>query len=420
MDTNKKIVVAHPDKQHSFKTAVAVSEMCALDKYITTVYDKPGSLTHFIAKFTKGDFKKKLQAHRTAEIPDNKVKQFSELLSLLLLILVRIDKNRRFYSKVKAFRDKAFNKKVAKYCKKNEIDAIISYDVVSAQLYDALGDYKIIKVLDMSAPHFDYMCKIFENEVEKHSDSSLNTLLVSPMFRYWREQSKKEIVCADAFLVASDFTKKSLIESGADGDKIFKCVYGLNHTFFNTDDRKENQSNLLRCVYVGSVTEQKGCRYLFEAIKQIKSNNDLQVEFTVVGGYDPSNPLIKSVESYCNFVGYVLPNELKSILLQSDVFIFPSLADGFGFSVLEAMACGVVPICSKNAGVSDLIEDGLSGFVIDATDSDNICSKIVDLVSDNTFILDLRSKAQRKAQNCTWENYNLQMNGIINNFFEKG
>ena len=415
MDTNKKIIVAHPDKQHSFKTAVAVSEMGALDKYITTVYDKPGSLTHFIAKFTKGDFKKKLQAHKTAEIPDNKVKQFSELLSLLLLILVRTDKNRRFYSKVKACRDKACNKKVAKYCKKNEIDAVISYDVVSAQLYDALGNYKIIKILDMSAPHFDYMCKIFENEVEKHSDSSLNTLLVSPMFLYWREQSKKEIVCADAFLVASDFTKKSLIESGADGDKIFKCVYGLNHTFFNTDDRKENQSNLLRCVYVGSVTEQKGCRYLFEAIKQIKSNNDLQVEFTVVGGYAPSNPLIKSVESYCNFVGYVLPNELKNILLQSDVFIFPSLADGFGFSVLEAMACGVVPICSKNAGVSDLIEDDKNGFLVDPADTGTIYKKL-EFLHNNKAQLNLMKNAELlSVLSCTWEHYNDELRRSLSN-----
>lgn len=132
----------------------------------------------------------------------------------------------------------------------------------------------------------------------------------------------------------------------------------------------------------------------------------MQVEFTVVGGYDPSNPLIKSVESYCNFVGYVLPNELKNILLQSDVFIFPSLADGFGFSVLEAMACGVVPICSKNAGVSDLIEDGKNGFLIDAADIGAICENL-EFLNKNKVQLDLmKSEDVRSVLSCTWEQYN--------------
>lgn len=416
MGKSKKIVVAHPDKQHSFKTAVALLEVGVLQKYITTVYDKPGSLTHFFAKIATGTFKKKLQAHKSAEITDKDVKQFSELLSLFLLLLARVDKNRRMYCKVKTYRDKVFNKKVAKYCKKNRIEAIISYDVVSAQLYESLGSYNITKILDMSAPHFEYMCKIFENEVKKHCDSSLEPLLISPMFRYWREQSKKEIICADAFLVASEFTKKSLVESGVNEDQIFKCVYGLDHDFFNADNRKENTSDLLRCVYVGSVTEQKGCRYLFEAIQRIKSTNNSQFEFTIVGGYDSSNPLIRSVKDSCNFVGHVLPDELKGILLRSDVFIFPSLADGFGFSVLEAMACGVVPICSKNAGASDLIEDGKNGFLIDASNTNAICKVLELLNKDKTKLILMKNEVALSSFFCTWKHYNNELEQNLSKF----
>ncbi len=405
MEKLKKVVLVHPDKQHSFKTAAALLDMGVLDKYITTVYDKPGSLTHLITKLTKGTFKKKLQAHRSEDIPDAEVKLYTQFLSLLLLILVRLDKSKRFYSKVKVFRDTRFNKKVAKYCKKHGITTVVSFDVVSAQLYDALGDYKITKVLDMSAPHFDYMCKIFEGEVAKYPDSSVKGLLDSPMFHYWRSQSKKEIAVADAFLVASDFTKKSLVDSGADASKIHKCVYGLNHGLFNADDRTENTTDTLRCVYVGSITEQKGCRYLFETARRIKADGKYPIEFTVVGGYDPSNPLIECAKDYCRFTGYVLPDRLKQILLESDVFIFPSLADGFGFSVLEAMACGVVPISSRNAGVSDLVEDGKSGFVIDPMDVDAMQALLAKLYDNRALLSQMSRAASESTKNIIWDNY---------------
>ena len=54
MENKKKVILVHPDKQHSFQTAAVLLDMGVLDKYITTVYDKPGSLTHFVTKVTKG------------------------------------------------------------------------------------------------------------------------------------------------------------------------------------------------------------------------------------------------------------------------------------------------------------------------------------------------------------------------------
>lgn len=413
-----KIALVHPDKQHSFKTAKALIDMGYLEQYITTVYDKPGSLTHYLTKLLTGNFKKKLQSHRSSDIPDSNVKQYTEFLSLLLLILVRIDKSKKFYSKMKIYRDKVFNKKVARYCKRNNIDAVISFDVVSAQLYKALEDCQIVKILDMSAPHFSYMCTLFEKEVEKHPSSCLKSVLKAPLFSYWKQQSEYEIKNADGFLIASDFTKNSLTLSGADESKIFKCVYGLNHDFFNAVDRTKSASDHLKCVYVGNVTEQKGSRYLFEAIKKIKDENP-ETEFTIVGAYNPLDPLIEDIKTSCVFTGHILPAELKKILLESDIMVFPSLADGFGFAVAEAMACGVVPICSRNAGVSDLIEDGKNGFIISAADSNSICEKINHLDSNRELLSEMSKSASEAAKQAIWDNYRQNIESAINTILKK-
>lgn len=412
MNDNISVVLAHPDKQHSFKTAKALIDAGALKYYITTVYDKPKSLTHLFTKLTKGSFRKKLQAHRTNEIPDSQVKQYTELLSLFLFVLVRIDKSKKLYSKVKIFRDKVFNKKVARFCKKNKIDAVVSYDVVSAQLYKYLDGSEIIKILDMSAPYFSYMCSIFEKEAEKFPSSDLCKTLKAPLFEYWKKQSEEEIKAADVFLVASDFTKNSLILHGVSEEKIFKCVYGINHDFFNAQHRLAKTSDTLRCVYVGNVTEQKGCRYLFEAIKKIKAEG-LDADFTIVGAYNPADPLVAEVTGYCNFTGHILPDKLKTILLNSDVIIFPSLADGFGLSVTEAMACGVLPVVSKNAGVSDIIEDGKNGYLIDAMSSNSIYKILKELTSRLDISEPMRSLCIKTAETILWKNYNEDIKNMV-------
>ena len=178
MNEPYKIVLAHPDKQHSFKTAKALIEIGVLDRYITTVYDMPGSLTHFLTKLLKGSFRKKLKAHRSDEIPNAKVKQFCEFWSLLLFLLVRIDKSQKLYSKLKIYRDKVFNKKVAKYCKKNDVSAVISFDVVSAQLYNHLENTGIVKILDMSAPHLHPINDIDALIVYAMQGSDVDTVIV--------------------------------------------------------------------------------------------------------------------------------------------------------------------------------------------------------------------------------------------------
>lgn len=418
MNNKTKLVLVHPDKQHSFKTAKALIEAGTLERYITTVYDKPGSLTHLCTKLCRGAFKKKLQAHRSSEIPDSSVKQYTEFLSLLLLIMVRIDKSKKLYSKLKMLRDKLFNKKVARYCIKNNIDAVISFDVVSAQLYKALDKSNVVKIIDMSAPQYSYMCSLFEKEIEKYPDSSLTQILNAPLTGYWRTQSEYEIKMADAFLAASDFTKASLVMSGADEDKIYKCVYGINHDFFNSEDRIKETSETLKCVYVGNITEQKGFRYLFEAIRKIRSEG-VKVNFTMIGAYNPEDTLIKEAMSYCEFTGHILPTRLKEILLQSDVVVFPSLADGFGFSVLEAMACGVVPICSLNAGVSDLIKHEENGLLISAMDSEAIYEGVIKLYENRELLHKLSAATSKSAKAVVWSGYYDDVNNSVDKILKK-
>ena len=404
MKTMPRVVVAHQDKQHSFMTACAVKDAEMLDKYITSVYDKKGSLTHFLTHFLRGAYKKKLMGHRCMLLPDEDVLQYCEFLTLSLFILSRIDRSRRLYDFVKKLRDKRFCKKVASYCEREKVDALISYDTLSGYAYDILtkDNSPCKRILDVSAPFFSYMRDIFALEAEKNP--ILAKELQSKGSLWLTEQSSIEIRTSDAFLVASDFTKKSLISSGAAEKNIYKCVYGTDISFFNTEGRKDRVGGKLRVVYVGNVTPKKGSGYLLEVIK--KSNRcRCDFDFTLVGAYDAEDITVKELKGLCTLTGHIQKDALKQVLLSSDVMVFPSLADGFGQAVLEAMACGVVPVCSENAGASSIIKDGENGFVVKAFDSDAIFEKLVYLSENRSVLDELCKSAAAAAKEYTYERY---------------
>lgn len=75
----KKIIVAHPGKQHSFQTAIALKENGILFQYITTLYDKKFSLLYFLKFILRGKSLRKALSRKSAELEDNDVTLFCSL-----------------------------------------------------------------------------------------------------------------------------------------------------------------------------------------------------------------------------------------------------------------------------------------------------------------------------------------------------
>ncbi len=116
-------------------------------------------------------------------------------------------------------------------------------------------------------------------------------------------------------------------------------------------------------VFVGQVDYRKGIMHLFSAMKKFDVGD---ISLKLVGGYDSTSDLYKCGSEMENveFLGFVTKDRLSEIYNEADVFVFPTLCEGFGLVVLEAMACGVPVICSENAGGNDTIIEGDNGFHI--------------------------------------------------------
>ena len=90
---------------------------------------------------------------------------------------------------------------------------------------------------------------------------------------------------------------------------------------------------------------------------------------------------------------------------RQDVLVFPSLFEGFGLVILEAMAQGLPVIATSHTAGPDLIEEGVDGFIVPIRSADAIAERLLLLARDRDRLSAMQQAAQGKARLHTWENY---------------
>lgn len=197
----------------------------------------------------------------------------------------------------------------------------------------------------------------------------------------------EEVKAADLVLAASPYVAGGLAEIGFDRDRVAVVPYGLDSSF--AAERPSLQVG--RVLYVGNIGYLKGVPYFAEAARMLKDAN-FPGEFRAVGPLE-KEMIARPEFQGPHFVGQVPRAEIKSEFLQADVFVFPSLSDGFGIVLLEAMAAGVPVICTPNC--AGLVRDGENGFIVPVRDS-KMLAKRVSQITQNRELRD-RLGAAAKA-----------------------
>lgn len=401
----KKVLVVHPGKQHSLRTAGAILESGQLYKYITTIYDKKGSITHCIKKCFGEKNKKKMNTRKSTEIPDEYVLQYCELRAMFGILLSKVfGLSSVVWHKYNYYLNDVFGKKVAKYAIKHNVDLIVSYDNNSSLLFETVKKYApgIQLVLDVSIANRLYMKNNYIKDIESFGDIKLK----DEQRILWDEdvclRIKKEMELADHFIVASTMSRDSLIYSGVRKEKISIIPYGVDLDKFEYV-KKKDASVPLKMVYVGQISRRKGLHHLLKytrdnaGIVSLKLAGDLNTEYDLYKEY--------SKDSNVEFLGFVTPDKLAEVYKESDVFVFPTLGEGFGLVVLEALSCGVPVICSDLAGGNDAITDGVNGFVFKGGSDIDMDQKIQKIINHEVSLPELSENARQSVEYYTWKRY---------------
>lgn len=412
-----RILVVHPNQQHSYQLASALAKKEWLAKYVTTVYYRPWSLTKFVTFFLRGKFKRKAMLRSCNTIPTFHIKQFCEAWGLLKLCTMHIPILKGLYRKVKYLTIDRFAQRVASYAIKQKVDAVVCYDDCSAVLFSLLKEKApdILRIMDMSAANLLYMRTVYEKDFSLQPQYA--ELLKNERQVVWHpdniKRTQTELALTDYFLVPSKFVERSLAYSGISKERMKLCPYGVDTKQFVQTSKKPLSLPLSRpihFIYVGGVKELKGISYLLEAIEQLPA---CQAKLTIVGQIKADQVDLSRYHKRVHFTGPILHEQVAELLQSADVYVFPSLGEGLSLSTLEAASCGLPLIVSQNSGVNDYMQEGKEGFVIPIQSTKALVEKMQWFITNPEKIQIMGQNARDLAKRYTWENYHQRVQQVF-------
>jgi len=181
---------------------------------------------------------------------------------------------------------------------------------------------------------------------------------------------------ADAVTVASSFAAKTYIEAGIPAEKLHVIPLGVRlENFTKTAEPSPDSFDVL---FAGSISLRKGVPYLLEAFAKLRH---AKKRLRFAGHLDASlkQVLARLPQDEVEFLDSLTPLALAETMSRSHVLVLPSVEDGFGMVMAQAMACGCPVICSTNTGGPDLLTDGMEGFVVPIRDADAIALRLQEL-----------------------------------------
>jgi len=164
-------------------------------------------------------------------------------------------------------------------------------------------------------------------------------------------------------------------------------------------------------LYVGTIQPRKNLVRLIEAYAAVRRRWPAGTEppHLVLGGKMGwmTQDIVGAVqrnglENLVHLVGYVPDEELPALLSGAQAFAFPSLYEGFGFPVLEAMACGTPVICSNTSSLPEVA--GGAALLVDPLDVDDIAGAILRVLQDEGLRRHLVEAGYRQVQRFSWQN----------------
>lgn len=211
---------------------------------------------------------------------------------------------------------------------------------------------------------------------------------------------------ADGIVVSSNFAFRTFVESGVPEEKLFLVSEATVVPLVVADLERVNHSRV-RILFVGRAELRKGVQYLLKAFPRVAGRATLRLV-----GPPPTKSLLRRLGGLpegVEIAGVVKGAALAEEYRRADIFVLPSVEDGFGLVVSEAMAAGLPVVVSENAGSADLVDENVSGFVVAARSVEQLADRIELLVEDADLRQRMGRAARESVQERTWNAYGTEL-----------
>ncbi len=224
--------------------------------------------------------------------------------------------------------------------------------------------------------------------------------------RYFEQYCLKQLSRVDAILTISEYSKKEIIELlRIDPQKIFITYPGVGPNFNPVGERMKDLPYPY-ILFVGSLEPRKNLDTLLQAYRSLPENIKKDFPLIITGAWGWSNRK-KKVTQFCLkdgsslFTDYVPQAYLPNLYRGAKLFVYPSLYEGFGLPVLEAMASGVPVISSNISALPEVVGD--AGILVNPYLVEELTEAIYSVLINESLQREMKRKGLERAKIFSWE-----------------
>jgi glycosyltransferase involved in cell wall biosynthesis len=211
---------------------------------------------------------------------------------------------------------------------------------------------------------------------------------------------EEEYRLADRLLCPSEFTVKTFLDKGYAKEKLARHIYGVDEQTYYPSTESRDPNRGLTMLFVGVCAVRKGVHYALEAWLQSPASKD--GTFLIAGEFLPAYaeklaPMLRHPS--VRVLGH--RNDVPDLMRKSDILILPSIEEGFGLTVTEAMASGCVPLVSE--ACTEICKHMETGLMHRIGDVGAITEHITLLHEDRALLARLRAAGLKMVPEITWD-----------------
>lgn len=264
------------------------------------------------------------------------------------------------------------------------------------------ADWGLTTMLDLAGPG-----QVEDRLVQRESQRWPGWAGIEPAVpQFYYDRVRQEWQAATIVLVNSDWSRRAWIEQGVPERKI--VVVPLAYEPSGSTPPRPLHGGSLTVLWLGSVILRKGIQYLIEAAGRLADSN---IRFVIAGPIGISDSAVKSAPPRMEFRGRVTRDQAADLYRQADVFVIPTVSDGFAITQIEAMAHGVPVIATPNCG--QVVDHEVDGLIVPVGDADALAAALARLDQDRMLLASMSVAAVDKSRTFSIKRYGELINQAI-------
>lgn len=294
------------------------------------------------------------------------------------------------------------DKRASRAVKGLKPDGVYSYEDGALETFRAASGIGAKCLYDLPIGYWRAARRILQEEAERRPEWAV-TLGGLQDSATKLSRKDEELGLADLILVASTFTKQTLEECPFPLGSVSVVPYGADDSLPAAPrDAFGIGAGALKVLFVGGLSQRKGIADLFAAADMLGAH----VELTVVGrkAVEVCVPLEAALKKH-RWIESLPRENILAEMRAHDVLVFPSLFEGFGLVVTEALSQGIPVITTPHTCGPDVLTDGEDGFIVPIRDPQAIAEKLELLHRDRERLAAMSGAASKKAKSLTWGRY---------------